>query len=1507
MQAKTRGSSWCVRRASILCGALLTLLTASGCAFDQPQSGSGGQAGSGPEVAALAQALGNKPHTSCTSAVHDGHGYWFCPTNASWSAAKSACEAAGVDTKLVSIDDAAENAFVKSHVGLDSRIGASDQSTEGAWLWDNGSVQFWSGTSFGSAVGGNYANWATGQPNNGGLGTEDCALLSAITGHWSDVSCTTGYWYVCEEDLCSSDPIKEAPGQCGCGTADTDSDGDGTADCHDECPNDASRTELPCTPEPGCTLASFGGSNYFFCSSIHTHPQAKTLCESVGMALARIDTSAENTWIDLHIANDRWIGGTDQASEGAWTWGPGGTQFWQGNFNGSAVGGAYTNWALGQPNDFGNQDCLTIFGDGKWDDEGCSEHEQYICEDACPDDDQKTEPGVCGCGVSDDADADGDSVPDCLDACPFDGAKTEPGQCGCMIEDVDRDDDGTADCVDACPDDAEKTTLGITGCGHSDEDTDGDGVPDALDDAPSDPSQQTAGSCGTAASPTATGTPCDDGACPGVHACDGAGHCGAADCAPADCGSGVFRTFRGKSYWFCSGPRTWDQAVASCRAQAGRSLVQIEDEAEELFVGAVLGSDSWIGANDRSADGEWRWAGAASDAGSRFWDGAANGASYYGAYTRWTSGNPGGGAGQACGAIIAAGGAWDDLSCSEARGFVCEVESGGGDLLQPGAKCLAEIYGGSCATDDEECVEEAPLFAGYDLTEPGRANAAEDVKMSLKACEDACASSATEQDCRDACAMIGGVAAPPAGPTTCADWDATYAVPTCGLSDEPGGIVMDPDPIDCTADEDCAIYGADKVCGFFKFLNPDVLRRVCGLPSQECPQVPDPDPMLNCEEPAGLICADPDRIQTTTDWADPDVLDEIPFDAEQHFGEPDEPPPEQPYAQNTQTPCTSGPCAYGGPSHPWCTYAPEQGLNAPNDVVGDPHATTGDKPLVSFDFDPQMKLQFDAGIGPLGLPRTMFVAEAGLSAGIHVSAQVVPVEGDFSIIDVLAALDGSQCEIKTARTHVTLLGQDFVPEGAVPDLDVAACKAAYKTFEEAADRANKALRDARMLLEQYYAAIDADDPLGNLCEQIAAPGTTPLGFPALAQGVSCAQESPAATIGRFIEYYRRTVTGFDEPAAPSLRKAAAALRALTSEALSEGVPLVSGLDHGSEELTIGSATFFVGPIPCDVEVYAALDYGVHVDATYRLDAGSFVEQALFSQGPTDAAEVGFIGVDGEPFANAFLGVFAGVGFDVGVAAAKFGVDARLTLGELNVPATAGAGLALAAIADPRETPADLIDPVVAALAPSQEPFLVPPKRYQARATYALKLAANVSDVLSGTVNARLKLKFLFFSKSWRKRLFKFDGFCEDGCGHMLFAQQGSLGAPGTVAWGAVQMPTPFPPLLTPNASAVGNATLDLSQAEELFYDRLCTCIATDDDTRPCYADADCCDHDSTEPGSKAFCFDDPSTPDTVKVCRRCRPDGESCTSVSECCADTNVSCDLLTPQSSYTTCNVGPD
>lgn len=39
------------------------------------------------------------------------------------------------------------------------------------------------------------------------------------------------------DDQCPSDPLRTAPGVCGCGQAETDTDGDGIADCNDNCPD----------------------------------------------------------------------------------------------------------------------------------------------------------------------------------------------------------------------------------------------------------------------------------------------------------------------------------------------------------------------------------------------------------------------------------------------------------------------------------------------------------------------------------------------------------------------------------------------------------------------------------------------------------------------------------------------------------------------------------------------------------------------------------------------------------------------------------------------------------------------------------------------------------------------------------------------------------------------------------------------------------------------------------------------------------------------------------------------------------------------------------------------------------------------------------------------------------------------------------------------------------------------------------------------------------------------
>jgi len=88
--------------------------------------------------------------------------------------------------------------------------------------------------------------------------------------------------------------------------------------------------------------------------------------------------------------------------------------------------------------------------------------------DCCPDDPNKTQPGVCGCGVLD-VDNDGDGTPDCIDECPGDPLKIHPGTCGCNASDtLDTDGDHTPDCIDQCPKDPNRIVPGPCGCGADD-------------------------------------------------------------------------------------------------------------------------------------------------------------------------------------------------------------------------------------------------------------------------------------------------------------------------------------------------------------------------------------------------------------------------------------------------------------------------------------------------------------------------------------------------------------------------------------------------------------------------------------------------------------------------------------------------------------------------------------------------------------------------------------------------------------------------------------------------------------------------------------------------------------------------------------------------------------------------------------------------------------------------------------------------------------------------------
>ncbi len=59
------------------------------------------------------------------------------------------------------------------------------------------------------------------------------------------------------------------------------------------------------------------------------------------------------------------------------------------------------------------------------------------------------------------------------DLCPEDPNKTAPGVCGCGVADTDSDGDGTPNCNDQCPNDPNRTTPGIEVCNGSDDNCNG--------------------------------------------------------------------------------------------------------------------------------------------------------------------------------------------------------------------------------------------------------------------------------------------------------------------------------------------------------------------------------------------------------------------------------------------------------------------------------------------------------------------------------------------------------------------------------------------------------------------------------------------------------------------------------------------------------------------------------------------------------------------------------------------------------------------------------------------------------------------------------------------------------------------------------------------------------------------------------------------------------------------------------------------------------------------------
>lgn len=162
-----------------------------------------------------------------------------------------------------------------------------------------------------------------------------------------------------------------------------------------------------------CTGFSVAGHAYMYCDEGLNRNAALARCGAEDMKLAWIETPEENAALVSSIAGlglpeveERvaQIGASDAEDEDEWFWvgnaaADDGFQFWEGNAedddDASAVDGAYENWADGEPNNDGGEDCgiLSASGSatsgngaanrapGEWDDRECSEPLPFLCEE----------------------------------------------------------------------------------------------------------------------------------------------------------------------------------------------------------------------------------------------------------------------------------------------------------------------------------------------------------------------------------------------------------------------------------------------------------------------------------------------------------------------------------------------------------------------------------------------------------------------------------------------------------------------------------------------------------------------------------------------------------------------------------------------------------------------------------------------------------------------------------------------------------------------------------------------------------------------------------------------------------------------------------------------------------------------------------------------------------------------------------------------------------------------
>ena len=123
-------------------------------------------------------------------------------------------------------------------------------------------------------------------------------------------------------------------------------------------------------------MADYGDHQYYLFETATTWSKAEQFCQTVGGHLAAITTPLEQRRIELllkkAVGSSYWIGGSDEKTEGLWSWSSGEEM-------------DYTRWRSGEPSNSDAGDNLTenyleIYTDGDWNDNSAKAERGFILE-----------------------------------------------------------------------------------------------------------------------------------------------------------------------------------------------------------------------------------------------------------------------------------------------------------------------------------------------------------------------------------------------------------------------------------------------------------------------------------------------------------------------------------------------------------------------------------------------------------------------------------------------------------------------------------------------------------------------------------------------------------------------------------------------------------------------------------------------------------------------------------------------------------------------------------------------------------------------------------------------------------------------------------------------------------------------------------------------------------------------------------------------------------------------